>query len=106
MADDKSPADVTREFEAANALAVAEATYKKAPSTVDLNATLKKFSVGDGLTDDELGALIDLFTRLEYDLMTLTQHYDAGFGLAHKEARRNLQTLESFKYVRERERSL
>ena len=72
--------------------------------SVDLNAALKKFQYGDGLTDKELGALIELFTRVEHDLMTLMQHYDAGFGLARKDALRQLQTLESFWHAREREK--
>lgn len=68
----------------------------------DINKALSKHSIGDGLTDGELSTLTDLFTRMESDLGRLSRHYNAGFGLAHKAALRELQVLESFRDARER----
>lgn len=70
---------------------------------VDLNAALKKYSHGDGLTDAELAEVLNLFERLENDLCTLSRHFDAGYGITHKAAMREMQTLESFSHARERE---
>lgn len=67
----------------------------------DLNRALKKYSYGDGLTDQELVEVIDLFTRLEDDLCTLVRHFDPGYGLAHKAAMHELQRLECFARARE-----
>jgi len=62
---------------------------------------LKKFSVGDGLTDNELALLMEMFERMQNDLRSLSQHFNAGFGLALSAVRQNLQTLESFKHARD-----
>lgn len=70
----------------------------------DVNSALQKFSVGDGLDDDELKVLHKFFENTEQHLHQLERYYDAGFGLARKAALANLQTLESFKHARNREK--
>lgn len=62
----------------------------------DLNKALAKLSVGDGLTDDELGDTFALFERLEYDLETLALHFEPGFKLALDRVRNEKRRLEGF----------
>ena len=71
----------------------------------DIIAALKKFADGDGLNDHELGLLIDMFERMYNDTGQVADHYDSGFGMVHREVRRNLQTLEDFQRARERNKS-
>ena len=68
----------------------------------EMKIALAKFAVGDGIEDNELNELIKLFRRAENDLRKLTHQFNAGFGLARKEALSNLQRLESFKLARAR----
>ena len=72
----------------------------------DLNAALKKLSYGDGLTDAELAVVLELFERLEYDLGTLTRHFDPSYGLAHKAVMRETQALHGFLQAREDHRKM
>jgi len=68
----------------------------------ELKLALARFKVGDGIDNVELNALLKLFERVHNDLQKLSRQFDAGFGLARKEALSNLQRLESFKFARER----
>lgn len=66
----------------------------------ELDVALKKYSVGDSLSDVELNGLAMFFKRVYADLFKLTLHFDAGFGLAKKEALSNIHRLESYQLAR------
>lgn len=73
---------------------------------VNIPDVLQKYSVGDGLADDELEAMIDFFKTMEDGLNKLSFYYNAGYGLARDNVVHSLIALNEFKYAREKDRSL
>ena len=68
----------------------------------DIKGALQKFSMGAGLSDNELNLLLDHFNRVEADLGLLQRHFSNDFSLARHMALHNIQTLEQFKMARGR----
>ncbi len=64
--------------------------------------SLRKFSKGDSITDEELNGLVCFFKRTEEMLDELSIYFNPAYGFARQNARENLETLLGFERARKR----
>ncbi len=66
----------------------------------ELNAALKKFHLGNSLSDVELNGLAFMFNRMRDDLQQAANHFEVGYGLVYRDVYYNAEKLRSFQIAR------